>query len=284
MASRAERRGFALAAALIAALLLAACGGAETPTESGSSFAAEAGHIHGLGIDPDDGALMIATHGGLFRAGTEGSPRRVGPVQDLMGFTVAGPALLLASGHPAPGTVGPDHLGLIESRDGGSSWRQVSLGGRADFHALDYGGGRIYGYNGLTGLLMVSADDGELWQAQETPAPVIDIAIDPSDPDRLVASTQAGLFEHRGDGGWRNLGARIGLLAWAEDGTLHLVEADGSVSASEDAGSTWVRRGSVGQTPAAFAAGPGALYLAVEDGSVLTSADDGDTWSVAVRP
>lgn len=281
MADRIRRR--LAAVALSGALpLLAACGGGESSTEPPSSFAAEAGHIHGLGVDPGDGTLMIATHGGLFRVGAEGTPRRVGPVQDVMGFTVAGEERLFASGHPAPGGAGPDHLGLIESRDGGRSWRQVSLAGRADFHALDFAAGRIYGYNGLTGLLMRSADGGESWQPEEVPAPVIDLAIDPNDPDRLLAATQAGLFERSGGDGWRRLGERIGLLAWAEDGALYLVEADGSVSASEDAGSSWTRRGGVGQTPAAFAAGPRDLYLAVEDGTVMSSTDGGETWRVEV--
>jgi hypothetical protein len=59
-------------------------------------------HVHGLGINPKDGALFVATHTGLFRAG-EGEPKatRVADrFQDTMGFTVVGPNRFLGSGHP----------------------------------------------------------------------------------------------------------------------------------------------------------------------------------------
>lgn len=39
-----------------------------------------------------------------------------------MGFTVAEAKTFLASGHPAPGTDGPGHRGLIESTDGGRTF------------------------------------------------------------------------------------------------------------------------------------------------------------------
>jgi hypothetical protein len=50
-------------------------------------------HIHGLGINPADGSLLIATHSGLFRAGDgERRARRVGEkAQDTMGIHRRGP-------------------------------------------------------------------------------------------------------------------------------------------------------------------------------------------------
>jgi hypothetical protein len=47
-------------------------------------------HVHGLGVNPSDGALFIATHTGLFRAADgDGTAVRVGgSFQDTMGFTV----------------------------------------------------------------------------------------------------------------------------------------------------------------------------------------------------
>lgn len=58
-------------ATIVLLLAFAGCGNDPPstfrPPEEG---AAQAGpeHIHGLGINPADGALMIATHSGLFRA------------------------------------------------------------------------------------------------------------------------------------------------------------------------------------------------------------------------
>jgi len=162
---RTTRAGVA-ALALAAVLLLVACGNEESSSEGGASFAAEASHVHGLGINPADQSLFIATHGGLFRSAADSdSPSRIGEAgYDLMGFTVAGPDRFLASGHPPLAAADSPHLGLVESSDGGESWEEVSLGGRADFHVLRYSGGSIYGYNGLDGRLMLSTDEGGSWQ------------------------------------------------------------------------------------------------------------------------
>jgi hypothetical protein len=92
--------------AVAAIALLVGCAGDE-PSESrpgGQSKVGDPGpiHVHGLGINPKDGALFVATHTGLFRA-PEGQdkPERVGDrFQDTMGFTVVGPDTFLGSGHP----------------------------------------------------------------------------------------------------------------------------------------------------------------------------------------
>ncbi len=268
------------AALLIVSLNLLACG--EDSADSGSGEAIE--HVHGLGINPADDALFIATHSGLFRS-AEGSElaERVGTsTQDTMGFTVAGPDRFLGSGHPGPGEGGPPHLGLIESTDAGSNWSEVSLAGEADFHVLRYAQNTVYGFNGLTGLLMVSADEGETWTEREPPAPVIDLAIAPDDPERVIVSTERGLASSADAGKrWRAIRGDIGLLAWGETDRLYLVDGAGDVQLSEDAGQTWTDRGSIGGQPGAFVAGPDEdLYAALVDGTVLASTDGGVTWSV----
>lgn len=58
-------------------------------------------HVHGLGVNPADGALYAATHTGLFRLDDDGRVERIADRhQDTMGFTIAGPDRFLASGHP----------------------------------------------------------------------------------------------------------------------------------------------------------------------------------------
>src|SRR5918992_2246739 len=59
-------------------------------------------HVHGLGINPADGSLFIATHTGLFRVGRDSQRAvRVGDrFQDTMGFSVVGADRFLGSGHP----------------------------------------------------------------------------------------------------------------------------------------------------------------------------------------
>ncbi len=90
-------------------------------------------HVHGLGINPADGSLLIATHTGTYRVEPdEDKAELIGANrQDTMGFTVAGPDRFLGSGHPDPnaareGGLSP-LLGLIESRDAGRSWQSISL-------------------------------------------------------------------------------------------------------------------------------------------------------------
>lgn len=69
--------------------------------DTGNTASADAmAHIHGLGIDPADGQLVAATHYGAFEVDEDGDLEQVGPVQDLMGFTVVGAGHYLASGHP----------------------------------------------------------------------------------------------------------------------------------------------------------------------------------------
>jgi hypothetical protein len=273
----------ALALALAALLALASCGGDDQGTGSGS-VSELPNHIHGLGINPRDGALFIATHSGLFRAPRGASePSRVeDQFQDTMGFSVVGPDRFLGSGHPAPGEGGSPNLGLIESGNAGRSWRAVSLAGEADFHVLRYAHGRIYGYNGLSGKLMMSDDGGESWTERRPPAGIIDLAVDPDDPRRILASTEMGLAVSEDDGeSWRPVEGEIGLLAWPDDGALYLIDASGRVAVSADPGEEWKRAGRIGGQPVALTAtGKDELYVALPDGAVKQSSDGGASWQV----
>lgn len=84
-------------------------------------------HIHGLGINPADRSLFIATHTGTWRVanGTTKAERVGDNYQDTMGFTVVGPNRFLGSGHPATADQ-PPLLGLIESDDAGKTWEPVT--------------------------------------------------------------------------------------------------------------------------------------------------------------
>lgn len=271
--------GVALAAA---GLLFAACG--EEETDDGADTTSRIEHVHGLGVNPKDGALFIATHSGLFRS-AEGSSSAT-PVgeerQDTMGFTVVGPDRFVGSGHPAPGEEDrPPNLGLIASTDGGRSWEGVSLAGEVDFHVLRYSDGTIYGVDALSGRLMVSDDDGATWEEQTPPGPVIDLAVDPEDPNRIIAATERGLgiSEDAGES-WRPLASQVGLLTWPSSDELFLVDAVGQVLGSSD-GEDWRGLGQIGGQPAAFTAANGdELYAAKTDGTVMGSEDGGASWRV----
>jgi photosystem II stability/assembly factor-like uncharacterized protein len=273
-------RIYLFAHAIIGIVALAGCG--EDSADPEMAGGAAAGHVHGLGVDPADDSLYIATHAGLFRAPAgETEAARVGSSeQDTMGFTVTGPGRFLGSGHPGPGEKGPPSLGLIASDDAGQSWEEVSLAGEADFHVLRYAHKRVYALNALSGKLMVSDDGGENWEERAPPPEVIDLAVDPRDPQRILASTARGLAISEDEGqSWKPAGSEIGLLAWLEPEKLYLVDARGEVSVSDDAGSSWRSMGTIGGQPAAFLATPDdELYAALPDGTIEASSDGGASW------
>ena len=238
-------------------------------------------HVHGLGVDPADGALYAATHSGLFRIEGDGAAERVGEHwHDLMGFTVVGPNRFVASGHPDLRTDLPPLLGLVESDDGGETWASRSLLGEADFHALEAVGDRVYAYDGTTGRLMTTSD-GERWSTRARVASVIDIAVSPVDPQQVLVTTGSGALSSD-DGGrtWRQLDGppAAAFVAWGPEDAW-IVSSDGEVSSSSDAGDTWRSVGAIdGGPPEAFTLADGELYVAAP-GQILRSTD-GENWDV----
>ena len=278
---------------LTGALALGACGedstvGSEGPVPAPGDTRAELEHIHGLGVDPGSGGLYVATHYGLFRAAEDQTTlQRAGSSrQDIMGFSVVGRRRFIGSGHPDASESQPPNLGLIQSRDGGKSWKNISLLGEADFHVLESSGSRVYGFDGTQGRLMVSSDGGRSWQQRMPPAGVFGLAIDPANRDRVVVSTERGLFSSTTTGkSWRPVDERLaGLLAWPRPKQLYLVDGQGQVQLSRDGGRVWQVVGDVGGQPAAFIASGTDLYAALGDGSVKSSTDGGRLWTVRATP
>ena len=282
----------ALSAAIIAVSVIALTRGGDdgdgtavrdllTPTDPGP------GHVHGLGINPADNALFIATHSGMYRVprGAQRAARVGDGRQDTMGFTIVGPNRFLGSGHPDPQSMReknlPPHLGLIESTNGGRSWTPISLLGQADFHVLRSRGNRVYGFDSTNGRLLVSGDGGKTWNQRPIPGPLIDLALHPRRPSLLVAATERGLITSADNGqSWRALGGNVGLLAWPDPARLLLIDGTGQVHASRDSGRRWRAIGHIGGQPAALLAEAQELYVALHDGTVKRSSDGGRTWAV----
>lgn len=268
--------------ALLLALLsgVAACGGDRPAVSAPSDAGQEIAHIHGLGVDPVDDSLVIATHTGLFSApaGTTESRRVSDSRQDTMGFTVVGADEYLGSGHPDARENLPPLLGLIRSEDGGQKWDPISLLGEVDFHVLRAQGKRIYGVDSQSGHLFVSADGGDTWRRRKPPGALLDIAIDPDDPVRVVASGERGLLLSRDAGNsWRPLSDRVvGLLAWTD--ALTVVDGTGGVFTAQPGAGGFERIAQVDGQPAAFASHGQELLLALHDNTVVSSPDGGRSW------
>ncbi|UQA91897.1 F510_1955 family glycosylhydrolase [Streptomyces halobius] len=273
----------AAAAAATAALLaavLTACSNESDTHEHAHESGAGVSHVHGLGIDPADGRLYVATHYGVIAVADDGSSKRVSDTADYMGFTVAGPKTFLGSGHPAEGDGGHANRGLIKSTDSGKTWKTLSLGGEADFHALDYAHNTIYGYDSTNGLLRVSKD-GKKWDKRAELA-AVDIAVSPNDPDTVLATTQNGIAKSTDGGNTFTDGTEpiLAFVSWAKPDALYGIDPAGALQRSTDGGTTWKKTGTVpGGQPQALTAVSADRVLAATQKGVYESRDSGKTFT-----
>ena len=269
---------------VLSAGLVSACSNQDPGLEAVPN-SSSLGHIHGLGIDPADGSLFVATHTGLFRVGDEGDATRVANrYQDTMAFTVTGPGEFLGSGHPDLREDLPSHLGLIESTDAGETWEALALQGEADFHALDVTGQTLYAYDALTQRLLRTEDRQDFEEVLTSP--IISLAATVDDEVLYVITPEARVMVLDTDTSVvRDLEAPAMLfLDTRVDGTdewLVGIGPDGAVHTSADDGTSWVEVGTLDAQPVAFTVTDQGWYAGTETG-VYQSEDDGRTWTLVV--
>ncbi|MGY1828512.1 F510_1955 family glycosylhydrolase [Blastococcus sp. SYSU DS0541] len=278
-------------AALAGAVLLtpltgcAATGTPAAPPATGDTTGTlPTAHVHAVAVDPGDGALLLATHEGLITVDADGGPAAVGPVIDLMGFTVVGPDHYLASGHPGLRTDLPNPVGLIESTDGGTTWTPLSRAGESDFHALTaLPGGGALGYDGT----LRRTTDGTTWEPLGIPAEPHTLAAAPD--GQVLATTGAGLLRSTDAGAtWAPVDdvPLLQVVTWSGDGTAAVgITPDGAVWTSTDGAVSWVQQGQLDGTPQAVAAttDDGDLrVLVVTDHGLLESTDGGATFTAVL--
>lgn len=276
-----NKRPAAMAAtALALALTLASCSGNGDSADSTGSSAASGttvSHIHGLGLDPGDQRLYVATHEGIYTPGPKGEPDLVGDSKDdFMGFTVAGDKTFYASGHPASG----GNKGLIKSTDAGETWKSLSLSGESDFHALESAHGTVYGYDVTNGLVRTTKD-GVSWK-DGARLEALDMAVSPGDPGVVLATTAEGVARS-GDGGRTFAPGKepvMAFLSWTAKNGLYGIDTSGGLNRSTDGGTTWKKVSTVpGGRPQALTAVGAEHVLAATQTGVFESKDGGKTFS-----
>jgi hypothetical protein len=271
-------RSSGIAVAVLAALV-AGCGG-----DSQSEAPVTLGVIQNLVVDAVDGVLVIASPNGMYRFGkNDKSATRLGSVGwNVRGLVATGPHELLASGNSTPQDPQPRKLGLQRSDDGGKTWRGEALVGKHAFDTIHVSGDWIYGLERARGLILVSSDRGRTWRTMRRPSAIVDLAVDPDNPQRLVLSEPLDSYFSR-DGGrhWIELGAGSLLFAWPDSKNLYGVTSEGEVWRSPNGGERWIVAGDLALIPIVFAAGgPRDLYAALADGTILHSPVGGDGWDV----
>ena len=288
------RRLLALLAGLV--LVASACGdnggrsvsNRNSEDGDGAVTASDLVHIHRLQPIPGEEGLYVATHTGLFKLAAGDIQQVSAAAHDLMGFTVAGPNDLLASGHPdlrvdalmVDGK--PPLLGLAQSSDG-RDWQPLSLLGEVDFHSLVTAHDRVYGVDSQTGALMVS-DDRKTWDTRSKGLAFSDIAVSPHDPDVLIAAAQDGLMKSD-DGGrsWMKAAPqRLAYLSWTEV-ALFGVSPAGTVVRSDDGGGRWQPLNELKGQPAALLVVDDAIYVAVHEAGIMQSTDGGRNFDFLIR-
>lgn len=274
------KRPAVAATALALALTLAACSGNGDSADSTDSSAASGttvSHIHGLGLDPVDQRLYVATHEGVYTPDAKGEPELVGASkEDFMGFTVAGAKTFYASGHPTSG----GNKGLIKSTDAGKTWKSLSLSGESDFHALDFAHGTVYGYDSTNGLARTTKD-GVSWK-DGARLEALDIAVSPMDPGVVLVTTAEGVARSSDGGMTFGQGQEpvMAFLSWTANNGLYGIDTSGGLNRSADGGTTWKQVSTVpGGRPQALTAVGAEQLLAATQTGVFESKDGGKTFT-----
>jgi hypothetical protein len=300
----------AIAACCAAALLLASCGGGDGEPAADAEralprsdrlvdFTKKPPFINGLSVEPGTKDFLLTTNRGFWRISPDGkrvarvkgtitAGSKSSPVGTFLEVEASGPGRFVGSGHPDREGALPSFLGLIASDDAGKTWRVISRLGDADLHKIVLRHDRLYAFDAVLSAMLISRDGGKTFDEQFTPRGlIIDFDVDPSKPDRIVASTEEELFRTE-DGGrsWRPLQAGKGIrLDWAAPDRLYRAEKDGAVKVSADGGTTWKDAGRVPGEPYKLdAVSAQEVFLALSDGTIMRTTDGSKTWDTAFRP
>ncbi len=293
-----------IAIALVLAALLAGCGDDESSAGADAALAVpwvdpdgDPPFIGSLSVNPSDGTLLMGTNTGLFKVPADGGkPAKVtgelttsqgsGPVSEALVAKFVGPDQLVGSGHPSGDSGLPSALGLIRSGDAGRTWESVSELGTADFHAIAQSGDVLVAPLFGQSQVFVSRDDGKNFEPRVAPMALVDLAVDPGDAKRWVATSEQGIYVSVDEGRtWRQRDPTPNVrLAWAAPGELYRIDPGGPVKVSADGGETWEDRGTTGGEPQALTvAEDGTLYAAELRGNVHRSDDGGENWKLIVK-
>ncbi len=248
-------------------------------------------HIHGIAIDPvNPERVLLATHNGIFASTADGLATRISDLNaDITALAVNpdNPKKLYASGISGKG----ENLGVMESDDGGVSWRKISSGasGSIVFQTMTVSPANTDVLYGINNDLHVSRDGGVNWQrVAVAPERVFSISASSKDDQTLFAATINGLkVSHDGGRKWE-AGFLIQRPATMVYSIPHgpqmafvygtgLIEAQDNSLAWKTVSSDFQDRVIMGL--AISPDKPDRYYALTDTGGVMTSWDSGKTWT-----
>ncbi len=268
--------------ALLLLLTVAACG---SPDGGVVAEPGDLGHVHDMVLD-DDGALLVATHSGLYRIEGDDRAVLVGPEQhDLMAMVRLGDGSLVASGHPDLRLDGyrveglPPLLGLVRSNDSGESWQVQDLLGEADFHAMVAEGDSLYVASSSGQLAVRRPASG--WQMLGNVS-AADLAVAPGGSGRMVATDYEGVLRGSADAfAWDRLEGVPSLVQveWPDPDRLIGIDLEGTIWAASAPEGPWVEVAVGPARPETLMVdASGAWWVAARGGVISRSDDDGVEW------
>ncbi len=245
--------------------------------------------VHALALNSQTGALFAGTESGLYRADAGGNFQRIA------GEIIQSPVLSVVSspGHPERMYAGTYRHGILISTDGGASWNPA---GDIFHERLSVTGIDIDPQNDQNVFARVlferiykSTDGGNTWHAVWSGMPdtaeVETMSIAPSDPTRMYAGTDKGLYGSQNAGeSWalRGLDALTVFAIWVDprDPNSVLAGATDGLYHSDDAGATWTRSGLDQISVSAIGRDVnGNLYAGTKYNGVWISHDAAKTWT-----
>lgn len=176
---------------------------AETSEKFEVAFDGRMDHVHGMGFIENEEGLYFASHHGLkiYRDGEwlETNDH----FHDYMGFNAVDDGFF-TSGHPGPGSMMQNPIGIQRSKDGGRSLDHMGFEGETDFHgmAAGYRSHHLFVMNPQENSKMGpgyfrSEDEGKGWQQVDgkgLEGEISAFAMHPSDSQLIAAATTAGIF------------------------------------------------------------------------------------------
>lgn len=289
MRRRCLRSSVAIGAVAVSAVI-SAC--AASGSDEVIAAAGDLGHIHDLVVG-DDGALLVASHSGLWRVVDIDRAVLVGAERnDLMAMTGLDGGALVASGHPDLRLEKyrvedrPSFLGLARSDDGGRNWEVLGLLGEADFHALVAGDDWLFAAE-ASGRIWQQEGDGEWDRLGEVEAR--DLAVNPSDPSRQLAPDYEGNVWGTTDGAvtWSRLDDAPSLveIEWPATASIVGVSADGALWVTASLEEPWQLLGSGPSDVETFHVDDdGRWWITIHGGAIAHSDDNGTTWTDTYLP